>query len=60
MREGGLVLIWLLLLLFVVYPLAMLLQRAVFDDGGLSLGAFAGALKSPNNLRALRDRKSVV
>jgi iron(III) transport system permease protein len=54
-REGGLLVIWLLLLLFVVYPLAMLLQRAVFDDGGLSLGAFTGALKSPNNLRALRN-----
>ncbi len=55
MREGGLLLIWLLLLLFVVYPLAMLLQRAVFDNGALSLGALSGALKSPSNLRALRN-----
>ncbi|HEY3919854.1 MAG TPA: hypothetical protein VGL83_18835, partial [Stellaceae bacterium] len=47
--------IWLLLLLFVVYPLVMLSQRAVFDDGGLSLGAFGATLKSPSNLRALRN-----
>jgi iron(III) transport system permease protein len=54
-REGGLLVIWLLLLLFVVYPLAMLLQRAVFDNGTLTLGAFSGALKSTSNLRALRN-----
>jgi len=54
-RQGGLLLIWLLLLLFVVYPLAMLLQRAVLDDGGLSLGTLIGALKSSSNLRALRN-----
>src|SRR6201995_2691663 len=54
-REGGLLVIWLLLLLFVVYPLVMLLQRAVFDDGALTLGAFSAALKSPSNLRALRN-----
>ena len=54
-REGGLLVIWLLLLLFIVYPLAMLLQRAVFDDGTLTLGAFGAALKSPSNLRALRN-----
>ena len=54
-REGGLLVIWLLLLLFVVYPLAMLLTRAVFDNGTLTLGAFSGALKSPSNLRALRN-----
>ena len=53
-REGGLLLIWLLLLLFVAYPLAMLLQRAVFDNGALTLGAFSAAL-SPSNLRALRN-----
>src|ERR1044072_9423941 len=54
-REGGLLVIWLLLLLFVVYPLAMLLQRAVFDNGALTLGAFSAALKSPSNLRAVRN-----
>jgi iron(III) transport system permease protein len=54
-RQGGLLVIWLLLLLFVVYPLAMLLQRAVFDNGGLSLGTLSGALKSSSNLRALRN-----
>jgi iron(III) transport system permease protein len=54
-REGGLLFLWLLLLLFVVYPLAMLLQRAVFDNGALTLGAFGIALKSTSNLRALRN-----
>jgi iron(III) transport system permease protein len=54
-REGGLLVIWLLLLLFVVYPLAMLLQRAVFDNGALTLGAFSVALKSKSNLRAFRN-----
>src|ERR1700719_4179266 len=54
-REGGLLVIWLLLLLFIVYPLVMLLQRAVFDNGTLTLGAFSAALKSPSNLRALRN-----
>jgi iron(III) transport system permease protein len=54
-RFTGLLFTWLLLLLFVIYPLAMLLQRAVLDNGVLSLGAFGEALKSANNLRALRN-----
>jgi iron(III) transport system permease protein len=54
-RQGGLLFIWLLLLLFVIYPLTMLLQRAIFDNGTLSLGALSGALKSTSNLRALRN-----
>lgn len=54
-RQGGLLLIWLLLLLFVLYPLAMLLQRALFDNGTLSLAVLHGALKSSSNLRALRN-----
>ena len=54
-RQGSLLFIWLLLLLFVVYPLAMLLQRALFDDGALSLGTLSAALKSYSNLRALRN-----
>src|SRR6185312_6111994 len=54
-RQGGLLFIWLLLLLFVVYPLAMLLQRAVFDSGALSLGTLSAALRSSSNLRALRN-----
>ena len=54
-RQGGLLLIWLLLVLFVIYPLAMLLQRAIFDNGVLSLGTLSAALKSTSNLRALRN-----
>src|ERR1700757_1454329 len=54
-REGGLLSIWLLLLLFVVYPLAMLLQRAMFDNGVITLGAFGAALNSGSNQRALRN-----
>jgi len=54
-RPGGLLVIWLLLLLFVVYPLAMMLARAIFDNGALSLGALTGALKAPGNLRAFRN-----
>jgi iron(III) transport system permease protein len=54
-QRGSLLFIWLLLVLFVVYPLAMLLQRAVFDNGTLSLGTLGGALKSASNLRALRN-----
>jgi iron(III) transport system permease protein len=54
-RQGGLLLIWLLLVLFVIYPLAMLLQRAIFDNGALSLGTLSAALKSTSNLRALRN-----
>src|ERR1700761_7433397 len=54
-RQGGLLFIWLLLALFVIYPLAMLLQRAIFDNGTLSLAALAGAMKSVSNLRAPRN-----
>jgi iron(III) transport system permease protein len=54
-RQGGLLFIWLLLLLFVIYPLAMLLQRAVFDNGALSLETLSSAVKAPSNLRALRN-----
>ncbi len=54
-RQGSLLFIWLLLLLFVIYPLAMLLQRAVFDNGALSLGTLSSALRSSSSLRALRN-----
>jgi iron(III) transport system permease protein len=54
-RQGSLLVIWLLLLLFVVYPLLMLLRRAILDDGTLSLGALTSALRAPGNLRALRN-----
>jgi iron(III) transport system permease protein len=54
-RTGGLLLIWLLLLIFIVYPLLMLFSRAFVDDGHFTLGALIAAVKSSSNLRALRN-----
>jgi iron(III) transport system permease protein len=51
--RGGLLGIWLLLLIFIVYPLLMLLSRAFLDDGHLSLQALGAAITAPKNLRAL-------
>jgi iron(III) transport system permease protein len=53
LRGGGLLAIWLLLLIFIVYPLLMLLSRAFVDDGYLSLNALFSAVTAPKNLRAL-------
>jgi iron(III) transport system permease protein len=53
LRAGGLLAIWLLLLIFIVYPLLMLLARAFVDDGHLSLNALVSAVTAPKNLRAL-------
>jgi iron(III) transport system permease protein len=53
LRAGGLLAIWLLLLIFIVYPLLMLLARAFADDGHLSLNALFAAVTAPKNLRAL-------
>jgi iron(III) transport system permease protein len=53
LRGGGLLAIWLLLLIFIVYPLAMLLSRAFVDDGHLTLHALFSAVTAPKNLRAL-------
>ena len=47
--------IWLLLLLFIVYPLAMLLLRALFADGTFAFDALLEAVTSRNNLRALAN-----
>jgi iron(III) transport system permease protein len=55
LRGGGLLAIWLLLLIFIVYPLLMLLGRAFVDDGHLSLQALRSAVTAPQNLRALRN-----
>ena len=52
---GGMLGLWLLLLLFIVYPLAMLLARAFYDGGHLALGPLLSTIESPNNLRALRN-----
>src|SRR5258708_33332794 len=54
-RAAGLLSIWLLLLIFIVYPLAMLLLRAFFADGQFTLDALIAAVKSTRNLRALRN-----
>ena len=53
LRGGGLLGIWLLLLIFIVYPLLMLFSRAFVDDGHLSLQALLAAVSAPKNLRAL-------
>ena len=52
-RAGGLLAIWLLLLIFIVYPLLMLLGRAFVDDGHLSFNALVSAVTATKNLRAL-------
>src|SRR5450631_4548396 len=53
LRGGGLLSTWLLLLIFIVYPLLMLLSRAFIDDGRLSLGVLFSAVTAAKNLRAL-------
>ena len=53
LRGGGLLAIWLLLLIFIVYPLVMLLSRAFVDDGHISLNALFSAITAAKNLRAL-------
>jgi len=52
---GGKLVLWLLMLLFIVYPLTMLLLRAFYEDGHLSLGPLLTTVENPNNLRALRN-----
>jgi iron(III) transport system permease protein len=53
LRGGGLLGIWLLLVIFIVYPLLMLFSRAFVDDGHLSLQGLFAAVSAPKNLRAL-------
>jgi iron(III) transport system permease protein len=47
--------LWLLLALFVLYPLGCLIARAFSDDGGFTLAPIAAALGNPTHLRALRN-----
>src|SRR3954466_10843576 len=54
-RVAVIVTLWLLLGLFVLYPLACLLVRAFSDDGGFTLAPIVGALGNPTHLRALRN-----
>jgi iron(III) transport system permease protein len=47
--------LWLLMALFIVWPLAMLVLRAFHDDGHLTIVPFLTAIENPVNLRALRN-----
>lgn len=49
------VVLWLLLALFVLYPLAMLIARALSDDAGFSLQPLAAAITNRDNARAFRN-----
>src|ERR1044071_2598688 len=55
LRTMVVVVLWLLLGLFVLYPLACLLGRAFSDDGGFTLGPILSAVGNPTHLRALRN-----
>ena len=44
--------LWLLVALFVVYPLGMLLARVVFDNGAFSLAGLGKVLTDKNQVRA--------
>ena len=52
LRTAVLVLIWLLLALFVVYPLVMLGLRAATDNGHFDLAPALAALRNANTVRA--------
>jgi iron(III) transport system permease protein len=52
---GGLLLIWLLLLIFIVYPLLMLFSRAFVDGEHLTIGPLIAVVRSSSNLKALRN-----
>ncbi len=47
--------LWLLMGIFIVWPLAMLLLRAFHNDGHLSIVPLLTAVENPVNLRALRN-----
>src|SRR3954466_10989538 len=55
LRAAIVIALWLLLGLFVLYPLGCLLARAFSDDGGFTLGPIVDALSNPTHLRALRN-----
>ena len=55
LRTIVVVALWLVLGLFVLYPLACLLARAFSDDAGFTFGPIVGALGNPTHLRALRN-----
>src|SRR6202049_2743414 len=47
--------LWLLLALFVLYPLAELIGRALSGDNGLTLAPLVAAINSKSNLRAFAN-----
>src|ERR1043165_9151794 len=55
LRTMVVVVLWLLLGLFVLYPLSCLLGRAFSDDAGFTVGPIVDALGNPTHLRALRN-----
>jgi iron(III) transport system permease protein len=55
LRAAVIAALWLLLALFVVYPLACLIARAFTEEGAFTLAPFASALRNAGNLRALRN-----
>jgi iron(III) transport system permease protein len=52
---AGLLVLWLLLLVFVIYPLVMLLLRAFETDGQVRLAPLIATITNSNTLRALRN-----
>ena len=48
--------LWLLLALFVLYPLAMLLARVFTDQGGFSTAGLAALLSDRHHIRAFGNR----
>jgi len=45
--------LWLLIALFILYPLACLIYRAVTDDGAFEIGPLIDVIRDPNHLKAL-------
>jgi iron(III) transport system permease protein len=55
LRLFAIVILWLLLALFVLYPLLELVRRALSDDHGLTLAPLVAAVNSKSNLRAFAN-----
>ena len=55
LRLLGIVILWLLLGLFVLYPLIELVHRALSDDSGFTLAPLVAAINSKSNLRAFAN-----
>jgi iron(III) transport system permease protein len=55
LRLFVIVTLWLLLLVFIIYPLACLIGRAFSGENGLSFDPLVAAVRDVNNLRSLRN-----